>query len=256
MPFGCGSCGKAQNILWGERWWLPSSLGRGESCESEFVCGLFVLQKYFNYASTNLLFGLCRFVWVIKCLPLFLVPSRSFSTPIYPQSVANQGACPNSLFFHCFHFKFPFEFIKELGNVSCPKSYPMSCPQEDKFIMQSRWCREWHLPSRPHIKWIMKSWKSLRFNLKNFSRKDTSNLTSHHLGHMSFLFATRMGCRRCVWIIKPSTRWQWRIDTHYLKLMIFFIDFCKLKCLIGLTYVRGITKFELQKGIMKKPLVA
>jgi hypothetical protein len=35
MPFGCGPHGEAQNILWGGRWWLPPSLGHGESCESE-----------------------------------------------------------------------------------------------------------------------------------------------------------------------------------------------------------------------------
>jgi hypothetical protein len=35
MPFRCGPRGNAQRILLGGRWWLPSSLGRGESCESE-----------------------------------------------------------------------------------------------------------------------------------------------------------------------------------------------------------------------------
>ncbi len=37
--------------------------------------------------------------------------------PLYPRSVASQGACPNSLFFRCFHFKFTFESIKELGST-------------------------------------------------------------------------------------------------------------------------------------------
>jgi hypothetical protein len=32
--------------------------------------------------------------------------------PLYPQSVANQGACPNSLLFRCLHFRFTFESIK------------------------------------------------------------------------------------------------------------------------------------------------
>ncbi len=54
---------------------------------------------------------------MIKCLSIFLVPSRSSSTPFYPQSVASQRACPNSLFFRCFHFKLTFESIKELGGV-------------------------------------------------------------------------------------------------------------------------------------------
>jgi hypothetical protein len=39
MPFGCGPHGKTQIILWGGRWWLPPSPGRGESCESEFAYG-------------------------------------------------------------------------------------------------------------------------------------------------------------------------------------------------------------------------
>jgi len=34
-PFGCGSCGVTQIILYGGRWWLLSSPGRGESCVSK-----------------------------------------------------------------------------------------------------------------------------------------------------------------------------------------------------------------------------
>jgi hypothetical protein len=33
-PFGCGCNANAHEILYGGRWWLPSSPGRGESCES------------------------------------------------------------------------------------------------------------------------------------------------------------------------------------------------------------------------------
>jgi hypothetical protein len=33
-PFGCGCYGEVQRILYGGRWWLPPSPGRGESCES------------------------------------------------------------------------------------------------------------------------------------------------------------------------------------------------------------------------------
>jgi len=39
-PFGCGCRGEAQNILYGGRWWLPLSPGRGESCESKVARGL------------------------------------------------------------------------------------------------------------------------------------------------------------------------------------------------------------------------
>jgi hypothetical protein len=38
-PFGCKPRGEVQNILYGGRWWLPPSLGRGESCESEVARG-------------------------------------------------------------------------------------------------------------------------------------------------------------------------------------------------------------------------
>jgi hypothetical protein len=39
-PFRCGCRGEAQNILYGGRWWLPPSLGRGESSESRVFYGL------------------------------------------------------------------------------------------------------------------------------------------------------------------------------------------------------------------------
>jgi hypothetical protein len=39
--FECGCRGKAQSILYGGRWWLPLSSGRGESCESRVAHGLF-----------------------------------------------------------------------------------------------------------------------------------------------------------------------------------------------------------------------
>jgi hypothetical protein len=34
-PFGCSPRGALQRILYGGRWWLPPSSGRGESCESK-----------------------------------------------------------------------------------------------------------------------------------------------------------------------------------------------------------------------------
>jgi hypothetical protein len=66
-------------------------------------------------------------VWFVQvrvsnwCLSFFLVPILELQhapLPFYPQSVVSQGACPNYLFFRCFHFKFTFESIKELGSVS------------------------------------------------------------------------------------------------------------------------------------------
>jgi hypothetical protein len=72
---------------------------------------LVLTPKVPSYAVTNLLFGLCKSVWVIDCLLFCLVSSWSSSTPLYPQSVASQGTCSNSLFFRCSHLKFTFESI-------------------------------------------------------------------------------------------------------------------------------------------------
>jgi hypothetical protein len=40
-PFECSLHGETQRILYGGRWWLPLSLGRGEYCVSK--CPWFVL---------------------------------------------------------------------------------------------------------------------------------------------------------------------------------------------------------------------
>jgi hypothetical protein len=76
---------------------------------------LVLASKVFKLCTTNSLFGLYKFAWLISCLSIFLVPSWSSSTPLYPQNVASQGACFDSLLFRCFHFRLSFEFIKELG---------------------------------------------------------------------------------------------------------------------------------------------
>jgi hypothetical protein len=39
-PFGCGCRREAHSILYGGRWWLPLSPGRGESSESRVAHGL------------------------------------------------------------------------------------------------------------------------------------------------------------------------------------------------------------------------
>jgi hypothetical protein len=40
VPFRCKCGGVSQKILYGERWWLPLSPGRGESSESRIAHGL------------------------------------------------------------------------------------------------------------------------------------------------------------------------------------------------------------------------
>jgi hypothetical protein len=38
-PFGCRCHGEVHKIIYGGRWWLPPSSGRGESCESRVARG-------------------------------------------------------------------------------------------------------------------------------------------------------------------------------------------------------------------------
>jgi hypothetical protein len=45
VPFGCSLRGRMQRILYGGRWWLLPSPGRGESSESKVACGLSQHQK-------------------------------------------------------------------------------------------------------------------------------------------------------------------------------------------------------------------
>jgi hypothetical protein len=54
VPFGCGSRGVTQRILYGGRWWLPPSPGRGESSESKVTRGLSQHQMDAEWILTNL----------------------------------------------------------------------------------------------------------------------------------------------------------------------------------------------------------
>jgi hypothetical protein len=66
------------------------------------VCLWLVLAlKCSNYVLTNLLFGLCRSVWVVDACHFSYSPSRSFNTPLCPQSAVRHGTCPNFLLFRC-----------------------------------------------------------------------------------------------------------------------------------------------------------
>jgi len=55
---------------------------------------------------------------ILNCSEQKVDESWSFSMPLYPQSVASQGVCPNSLLFCCFHFTLTFESIKEVESAS------------------------------------------------------------------------------------------------------------------------------------------
>jgi hypothetical protein len=79
--FGIPNLGVSrQNDIWMQLLWLITDntirgkvlispkFGCGEFCEFVDARGSFVHQKCFNYAQINLLFGLCRSVWIIDLL--------------------------------------------------------------------------------------------------------------------------------------------------------------------------------------------
>ncbi len=82
----------ANNIEYykGGRWWLSFNLGHGEFYDFVYVCDSFMHQKCSNYALTNLLFGLCKFVWIVDLLVSFPNPHPRIQARIsYPRSVVN-----------------------------------------------------------------------------------------------------------------------------------------------------------------------
>jgi hypothetical protein len=131
MTFGCWSCGHAHSILWGG-WWLPPSAGRGESCEFEFARNSFVHQKC---ALTNLLFGLCKSVWIIKLPVNLLSPHLEVATCPFTPKVLRTKDVP-WLFRTC---KFTFEFIKELGNKSASIWFPTTKSRNHPNSLACRW---------------------------------------------------------------------------------------------------------------------
>jgi hypothetical protein len=75
--------------------------------------------KCSNYALTNLLFGLCRSVWVINLLVILPNPyPKALPRPSTPEVLWIEECTPNCSFFHCVHLGLTFESIKELGSVS------------------------------------------------------------------------------------------------------------------------------------------
>jgi hypothetical protein len=75
----------------------------------------------------------------------------------------------------------------------------MSCPREDKLTMYLKWCREWHLLPRPRIEWVMKSWRNLRFNLKNSLQKGYIKPSKSPYGAPIFFIHKKDGMlRMCV----------------------------------------------------------
>jgi len=92
------------------------SLGHGEYYEFVFAHGLSVHQKCSNYALTNLLFGLCRSVWIINLL--VIRPNPHSGIPTCPSTLELLWTKTCSLTPYpsiVFTFGLIIESIKEFG---------------------------------------------------------------------------------------------------------------------------------------------
>jgi hypothetical protein len=102
------------------RWWLPLSLGCDETCELVYACGLSVHQKCSNHALTNLLFGLCRLMWIID--PPIICPSPhpiTLTRPITFKMLRTREHTPIPFSSDVFtNFELAFESFKECGGAS------------------------------------------------------------------------------------------------------------------------------------------
>jgi hypothetical protein len=108
----------------GGRWWLPPSSSCGESCEFVFARGSFVHQKCSSYALTNLLFGLCRSMWVIELFVNLLnpypeIPSRPSTTKV--QWVKKRTPVPS--LFVVFTFGLALNPSRSLGVHQRPSTF-------------------------------------------------------------------------------------------------------------------------------------
>jgi hypothetical protein len=76
---------------------MPPSPGHGESYESVFAYDSSVHQKCFDYALTNLLFGLCRFVRVIELLVIHSNPILELQHAPLPPKCCEPVSAPQLL---------------------------------------------------------------------------------------------------------------------------------------------------------------
>jgi hypothetical protein len=99
----------------GEGGGFPQVWGRGEFCESGFAHGSFVHQKCSSYALTNLLFSLCRSMWVIELLVNLPSPHLGAATRPFTLEVLWTSEHAPTPPFAIFTFGLVVESIQESG---------------------------------------------------------------------------------------------------------------------------------------------
>jgi len=76
---------------------------------------LVLAPRVLQLCTNHFVWVVCRPVWVTKACQLFLVPSRSSNTPLYPSKCCELGSVLRLLLFRCFLLGLTFEPFKELG---------------------------------------------------------------------------------------------------------------------------------------------
>jgi len=76
---------------------------------------LVLAPKVFQLCTNHLVWIVCMHVWVSEACQLFLVPSQSSNTPLYPSKCCELGNVPRLFPFRCLVLGLTFESFKELG---------------------------------------------------------------------------------------------------------------------------------------------
>jgi len=93
---------------------------------------LVLIPKVLQLCTNHFVLVLCRSVWVSEACQLFLVPSRSSNTPLYPSKVLRtRERAPTLYSSDVFCLGFTFESLKELGVCqSIDKQSPQGPPRK------------------------------------------------------------------------------------------------------------------------------
>jgi len=95
------------------------SLGPNETCEFVFAHGLSMRHKCYNYALTNLLFGLCKFMWIINPLVNHFSPHpRAPASPSTPQVIQAKECTPTPYPSVVFTLNSQFSLSRNLGCIN------------------------------------------------------------------------------------------------------------------------------------------
>jgi hypothetical protein len=76
---------------------------------------LVVTPKVFQLCTNHFVWGVCRPVWVSEACQLFLIPSWSSNTPLYPSKCCELWSVPRLFPFQCLVLGLASESFKELG---------------------------------------------------------------------------------------------------------------------------------------------